>query len=149
MLYKMKCPYCLETNSKVTDKRNSPKGIRRRRECKKCKKRFTTYERVEPVEIQVEKRDGEVEEFNKEKLETGVRKAFEKRPVSEEKINKLIKDIEKKIKNRKNKSIKSQTIGKMLINKLKKVDEIAYIRFISVYKDFQNVKDFNKEIKDL
>jgi transcriptional repressor NrdR len=143
----MKCIYC-SSDTKVTDKRHSPDGVRRRRECLKCKKRFTTYEKVEKKEIIVVKKDGRREKYNREKLKTGIMKACEKRPVSLEKINKIIDEIEEKL--RKNtKEVKTEEIGKMVMIKLKKLDKVAYIRFASVYRDFKDISDFKKEIKEL
>src|SRR3989344_3525858 len=133
----MRCIYCSQ-QTKVTDKRESPDGIRRRRECLKCKKRFTTYEKPEKKEIIVVKKDGRREKFSREKLKTGLMKACEKRPISVDKIDKI---VEEKILI-KNKEVKSDMIGKLIIGKLKKLDKVAYIRFASVYKDFQDIKDF-------
>lgn len=145
----MICPYCLHTTSRVTDKRNSPEGTRRRRECLRCKKRFTTYEKVAKNDVYVIKKNGSREKFDREKLERGINKAFEKRPTSKEKINKMINEIEEQIKKKGKKEIKSSAIGEMVMKKIKKLDNVAYIRFASVYRDFQDPSDFNKEIKGL
>lgn len=152
MLYinkKMNCPHCLHTNFKVTDKRSSPNGIRRRRECLKCKKRFTTYEKIEKKEFYVIKKDNRREKFDRNKLEKGIEKAFEKRPVSQEKIQKMINEIEEQIRKGGKKEIKSSLIGEMIMKKIKKLDKVAYIRFASVYRDFQDVQEFKREIKSL
>ncbi len=145
----MECPFCSHAKFKVTDKRDSPKGIRRRRECLKCGKRFTTYEKVSKKNLYVIKKNGAREVFNKEKLESGIKRAFEKRPVSKEKIQKMINKIEENIRKKGKKEIKSSTIGKIVMKKIKKLDNVAYIRFASVYRDFQDVKDFKKELKGL
>jgi transcriptional repressor NrdR len=145
----MKCPYCFNESSKVTNKRGSPGGIRRRRECLKCKKRFTTYERIEQSDLFVIKKDGRREQFNRTKIESGLTKAFEKRPVSKEQIEKVVEEIEEQVRKRGKKEIKSSLIGEMVIKKIKKVDHIAYIRFASVYRDFKDINDFKKEIKEL
>ena len=145
----MNCPYCSNTALKVTDKRISPEGIRRRRECLKCKKRFTTYEKIERGDLFIIKKNRSREKFNREKLEKGIDKAFEKRSVSKEKINKMINDIEEQLRRRGKKEIKSSIIGELIMKKIKKLDNVAYIRFASVYRDFQDVKDFKKEIRGL
>jgi len=143
----MKCIFC-ESQTRVTDKRESPDGTRRRRECLKCKKRFTTYERPETKDIIIVKKDGRREKFSKEKLKNGLIKACEKRPISIEKIDKIINEVEDKL-NSRGKEIKSDNIGKMVMNNLKKLDKVAYIRFASVYRDFKDIKDFKEEIKEL
>jgi len=143
----MKCIFCGQ-NTHVTDKRESPDGIRRRRECLKCKKRFTSYEKPEKKEIIVVKKDGRREAFSREKIKTGIMKACEKRPVSVKEVEEVVDDIEEKLL-RKGKEVKSEMIGKIMINKLKKLDKIAYIRFASVYLNFQNLGDFKKEISKL
>ncbi len=144
----MECPYCIGA-SKVTDKRKSPEGIRRRRECLNCKKRFTTYEKISKSDLYVIKKDGSREKFNREKLEKGFEKAFEKRPISKEKIEKMINEIEEQLRRKGKKEIRSSTIGELVMKKIKKLDNVAYIRFASVYRDFQDIKDFKNELKDL
>jgi transcriptional repressor NrdR len=143
----MNCPYCLNAESKVTNKRGSPNGIRRRRECLKCSKRFTTYERMEPIEIYVVKKDGRKEKFERSKLEQGIIKAFEKRPVPKEDIEMMIINIEGQLK-KMGSEIKSSVIGETIMKRLEKMDKVAYVRFASVYKDFQNMKDFRSIIKN-
>ncbi len=143
----MKCIFC-GGDTHVTDKRESPEGTRRRRECKKCKKRFTTYEKPEKKQIIIVKKDGRREKFSDEKLKSGLMKACEKRPVSIEKIDKIIYEVEEKLR-RKGKEVKSKDIGKLVMGKLKKLDDIAYIRFASVYMNFKDIKDFKKELKEL
>ncbi len=145
----MNCPYCSNTKLKVTDKRSSPDGIRRRRECLKCKKRFTTYEKIERSDLYLIKKDKSREKFSREKLEKGIDKAFEKRAVAKEKIDKMLNDIEEQLRRRGKKEIKSSVIGEFVMKKIKKLDNVAYIRFASVYRDFQDVKDFKRELKNL
>jgi len=145
----MKCPYCSNESFKVTNKRSSPDGIRRRRECLKCEKRFTTYERIENPEIYIIKKDGRRELFKREKIEAGLNKAFEKRPVSKEVIEKIVSEIEEQIRKKGKKEIKSSVIGEIVMKKIKKVDNIAYIRFASVYREFKNLNDFKEELREL
>ena len=142
----MECPYCSNTTSKVTNKRSSPEGVRRRRECLKCEKRFTTYEKISKADFYVIKKDNTRELFDKEKLAKGIYRAFEKRPIAKEKIDKTISEIAEELRK---KEIKSSVIGEMTMKKIKKLDNVAYIRFASVYRDFQDIQDFKKEIKDL
>jgi transcriptional repressor NrdR len=144
----MKCIFCGSDTTKVTDKRESPEGTRRRRECLKCKKRFTTYEKPDKKDIMIVKKDGRREKFSYEKLRSGVIKACEKRPISIKKIDEIIEDTEERLR-RKGKEVKSEMIGKIVMNKLKKLDKIAYIRFASVYLDFQDVADFKREVRGL
>lgn len=145
----MECPYCNHNETKVTDKRNSQEGFRRRRECLKCKKRFTTYEKIVKNDIYVIKKDKRREKFSREKLESGINKAFEKRPVSKEKIKKIINEIENLIEKSGKKEIKSSFIGEIIMKKIKKIDNIAYIRFASVYREFKDIKDFKQELRNL
>ena len=144
----MKCPYCLSASLKVTDKRESPKGIRRRRECLKCKKRFTTYERIEKKDFFIIKKDGRREKFDINKLERGINKAFEKRPLQREKIDKMINEIEENLRKR-GKEVKSSVIGELVMKKIKKLDDVAFIRFASVYRDFNTIKDFKLALKEV
>ncbi len=143
----MLCPYCSHLETKVTNKRDGKGFTRRRRECLKCKKRFTTYERAE-IEITVIKKDSRREPFNREKLKQGFIKACEKRPVPHEKIEQALDEIEERLR-RAGKEIKTEQIGKMVMQKLKSLDKVAYIRFASVYHDFKDVKDFKEELKEL
>ena len=145
----MECPYCLNSKSKVTNKRKSLDSIRRRRECLKCKKRFTTYETIAKGDLYVLKKDDRREKFSREKLESGIYKAFEKRPVPKEKIEKMINEIEEQLRKKGKKEIKSSIIGELIMKKIKKLDNVAYIRFASVYRDFQNVKDFKLALKQV
>ena len=144
----MECPFC-SGDTKVTDKRSSPEGVRRRRECLKCNKRFTTYERVSRKEVFVVKKDGRREKFSHDKLWSGIERAFEKRPVPKDKINNMVNKIEDHIMNLGKKEISSNSIGELVMKNIKKLDNVAYIRFASVYRDFQDVRDFKKELRGL
>lgn len=145
----MRCPFCGSERTDVTDKRDSESETRRRRECLKCKKRFTTYEKVETKNLRVIKKDGTREIFDIEKIKKGLIKACEKRPVSMDKIEQTAHDIENKIKNSNKKEVKSDVIGEHVMKALKKLDEVAYIRFASVYREFKDVNDFKKQLKEL
>ncbi len=145
----MKCPYCSNGALKVTNKRGSSDGIRRRRECLKCGKRFTTYERIEQSDLYVIKKDGRREFFNREKIKNGLNKAFEKRPVSQEVIERTVNEIEEQIRKRGKREIKSAVIGEIIMKKIKRIDHIAYIRFASVYRDFKDINAFKREIREL
>jgi len=144
----MFCPYCSHLDTKVTDKRDFGKITRRRRECLKCTKRFSTHERVELGELKVLKKNGTKETFDREKIKKGIVTACEKRPVSEEYIEKMIDIIEQKSRKRKA-DVTTSFIGENISRELKKVDKISYIRFASVYRDFSELSDFKKEIKEL
>ncbi len=145
----MQCPYCQNEETKVIDKRDSEGVTRRRRECLKCEKRFTTYERVE-LDLNVIKKDGRKEKFDFEKLKRGIYKALEKRPITSEKTDEIIGEIEAKIyRTAKDKDIESNKIGEIIMEKLKKADKVAYIRFASVYREFADIEDFKKELKEL
>ncbi|MAH47823.1 transcriptional regulator NrdR [Candidatus Pacearchaeota archaeon] len=145
----MICPYCNSVETKVIDKRDSNSLTRRRRECLKCGKRFTTYERVE-FDLSVVKKDGGREKFDRDKLKAGVEKALEKRPVSSEKIDSIVSNIEARIhKLAKGKEIKSEKVGEVVMAELKKVDKVAYVRFASVYREFADIDDFKKELRGL
>ena len=147
----MKCPYCGGTETKVVDKRETGEfdSTRRRRECLKCSKRFTTYERVESLNLNVIKKDGRKERFDREKIRKGIIKACEKRPITLEQIDKVVDTIEGDLRKLKSNEIKSEQIGKKVIGALKKLDNVAYLRFASVYRSFKDVKDFEKEIKEI
>lgn len=147
----MKCPFCENLETSVVDSRDTEEGriTRRRRECTSCKARFTTYERPELANILVQKRDGGNENYDREKIESGIKKACEKRPVGGEKIREVADTIESKIFARNKDLISSKEIGLMVIEELKKVDEVAYLRFVSVYRSFGSLESFNKEIKKL
>lgn len=144
----MKCVFCNAADTKVTDSRDSDIfETRRRRECEKCGKRFTTYERIEQNPLIVIKKDGRRENFSKEKLKSGMMRACEKREVSMEKIDQAVNEIENMLRNEDKTEIPSRLIGESAIKKLKRLDKVAYIRFASIYKDFEDMKDFEKEIK--
>lgn len=147
----MKCIYCGCEDSKVLDSRSTEEtnSIRRRRECIGCGKRFTTYETVETVPVLVIKKDGSRQPFNVEKIRSGMIKACEKRPVSISQIDQMAEDIEKQIQNSLRQEISSQEIGEMIMDKLKPVDEIAYVRFASVYRQFKDVTNFIKLITEM
>lgn len=144
----MLCPYCLNSETKVIDKRDNESLTKRRRECLKCSKRFNTLEAVERPELRVVKKDGRRENFDYEKLKGGIMRACEKRPISSEKIDKMLGRIEDRL-YRKGKEIPSALIGDVVSSELKRVDKVAYIRFASVYRDFTELDDFKKEIKVL
>ena len=147
----MKCPYCDFMESKVIDTRPTDEGqaIRRRRECIKCSRRFTTYEKIEEIPIIVVKRDGTRETYDRNKLLNGIIKSCEKRPVSIEEIERLVDDIERTLANSLEKEVTSIEMGEMVMNKLKDLDEVAYVRFASVYRQFKDVNSFMIEQKKL
>ena len=147
----MKCPFCFNDESKVVDSRSTDDNttIRRRRECTKCNKRYTTYEKIEDIPVLVIKRDLARENFNKEKIITGLIIACQKRPVSRKQIEEIAEDIEKKISNKMLTEIESETIGEMVMEKLKEIDEISYVRFASVYRQFKDINTFLEEITRL
>jgi len=147
----MICPYCSHSESKVCDSRESEdqKTTRRRRECAGCAKRFTTYERVENLEILVVKKNGRREMFNRDKIRAGVMKSCEKRPVSAEQIEKLVDEVEADVRSSGLKEISSKKIGQAVARCLKRIDKVAYIRFASVYREFTDLADFEKELEIL
>ena len=147
----MKCPYCGGEESKVVDSRATEDdgAIRRRRECLKCGKRYTTYEKIEDIPVFVIKRNLTREVFNRDKILNGLIRAFEKRPVSRTDIEVLVNSIEKKINNAMATEITSESIGEIVLEKLKEMDEVAYIRFASVYRKFEDINSFIEEIKGL
>ncbi|MCX8064895.1 MAG: transcriptional regulator NrdR [Candidatus Hydrogenedentes bacterium] len=147
----MKCPFCNYGKSKVVDSRVSLEGnvIRRRRECLKCTRRYTTYERVEEVSPMVIKKDGRRENFQRWKLRQGLMKAIHKRPISLEQIESLIDDVEKTLFNAGRQEVTSREIGEAVIDRLKKLDEVAYVRFASVYRQFRDINEFMEELKGM
>ena len=147
----MKCPFCLHEDDKVIDSRSSNEGksVRRRRECLKCKKRFTTYEYIEEVPLMVIKKDGRREGFDRNKIISGILKACEKRPVSVEKVEALVDRVEKELQKSFDKEVKAQVVGELVMDSLHRLDEIAYVRFASVYRQFKDINQFMKELKDL
>jgi len=144
----MKCPYCGNVETKVVDSRYSEdmEAIRRRRECLNCGKRFTTYERVEIAPLIVIKKNGEKEDFDPEKIRKGMRRACEKRPINTEDIDIAVQEIERELRNRESIEVSSMEIGEMVMQKLRAMDKVAYIRFASVYREFEDVETFQKEI---
>jgi transcriptional repressor NrdR len=147
----MKCPKCGSDELKVNEKRDLPAeaSIRRRRECDSCGHRFTTYERIEIPSLLVIKKSGEKELFERDKLAVGIRKALEKRPFEPDKVEEIIDELERKINQSADGEIKSTEIGDLVVAKLKEVDQVAYLRFASVYKSFEDAESFEKELKEL
>lgn len=143
----MICPYCQNAETKVTDKRDSDAITRRRRECLKCGKRFTTFERVD-LDINIIKKNGTRQKFDRDKIKKGVERALEKRPFDSGRIDEIVSDIEAKIyRVAKDKDIPTTKIGEIVMDKLKRIDKIAYIRFASVYREFADIDDFKEELK--
>ncbi|EKE16171.1 MAG: Transcriptional repressor nrdR [uncultured bacterium] len=147
----MICPFCGHSDTKVIDSRdtNDGRAIRRRRECEKCQSRFSTYEEMEIMRLTVLKRDGVKQEYDRKKIETGFRKALEKCSIAEDKIQKALGDIEYEIYSKETNEIRSKDVGKIVLNKLKELDEVAYLRFASVYKSFKSAESFKKEMENL
>jgi transcriptional repressor NrdR len=146
----MKCPYCLSGDTKVVDTRETADSdvTRRRRECLKCKRRFTTYERVEVVDLIVVKKDKSREPFDRTKVMRGIMKACEKRPIQIEKIEAIVDEIEQELRSKNTREIPSRLVGELVMEKLKKLDEVAYVRFASVYRQFKDAKQFVNEIEE-
>jgi transcriptional repressor NrdR len=146
----MQCPYCNNQNTKVTDSRDTGiYSIRRRRECLECQRRFTTYEHIELSPLYVIKKDGKREQYNKDKIKTGIKKALEKRPISNDQIENIMDNIEEKIRRVGKEEIPSKEIGEYVMQELKKTDKVAYIRFASVYRSFADITLFEEEVKKL
>ena len=147
----MKCPFCGFLEDKVIDSREREDGfqVRRRRECLRCAKRFTTYEEIEEKPLIVIKNDGRREKFAREKVFTGIQKACEKRPVSTERISAIVDGIEQDLRQRFEKEVPSKEIGRLIITHLRDLDDIAYVRFASVYRQFRDVSEFQKEIEEI
>ncbi len=147
----MKCPFCGFDESKVVDSRSTDDNttIRRRRECANCSKRYTTYEKIEDIPILVIKRDLTRENFNKEKIVNGLIIACQKRPISRRQIEEIAEDIEKSISNKMLTEVETKLIGEMIMERLKKIDEVSYVRFASVYRQFKDINTFLEEIKNL
>ena len=145
----MKCPYCSSKRDKVIDSRSvrNKQAIRRRRECLRCHKRYTTYEYIESISIMVVKSDGRREAFDRQKILSGLIKACEKRPISLDKLENMVTKMETQLQNKFTKEVKSKIIGEMLMKNLRKLDEVAYVRFASVYRQFRDIGQFMKEIK--
>ena len=147
----MKCPFCMEDNTRVLDSRpvDDNTAIRRRRLCDSCGKRFTTYEKVETLPLVVIKKDQTRQQYDRSKIEAGVMRACYKRPISAEAINALVDSVENEIFRRSDREISSTTIGNVLMDHLKKLDGVAYVRFASVYREFKDVNTLMEELKDL
>ncbi|SRR5258708_4261742 len=147
----MKCPFCGFVNDKVVDSRESKEGesIRRRRECLKCEKRFTTYERIDEIPYMVVKKDGRREKFDRQKVLSGLLRACEKRPISMGKLEQIVNEAEAFVIDSPERERKTSEMGELIMNRLKKHDKVAYVRFASVYLDFKDVKEFMDELKDL
>jgi len=147
----MKCPYCEHSGTKVLDSRpaNENKSIRRRRECERCARRFTTFEMIEETPLIVIKKDGRREEFSRDKILRGLLKACEKRPVSVEQLEVIVSEVEKEIRATAKAEVESREIGELVMEQLYPVDEVAYVRFASVYRQFKDINMFMKELTNL
>ena len=147
----MKCPFCGETDNKVIDSRLSKDGavIRRRRECLLCERRFTTYEHIEEISIMIVKKDGRREVFNRQKVRSGIKKACEKRNISMNVIEEFVDELERDLRETGEKEILSRILGEKIMVKLHELDDVAYVRFASVYREFKDVNDFFSELKRL
>jgi transcriptional repressor NrdR len=144
------CPFCEHCDTKVVDKREADAvSTRRRRECLDCHKRFTTYERVERMDLMVAKHDGRRESFKPDKLRTGITLAAAKRPISSDQIDRIVSDVELELRNAKTREVPAEAIGSLVMTRLKELDDVAYIRFASVYRDFTDVRSFQSEVKEL
>ena len=147
----MKCPFCGHLHDKVVDSRESKEGeaIRRRRQCLGCQRRFTSYERIDEIPYMVVKKDGRRERFDRQKVLAGVLKACEKRPVSMVQLEAIAEKAEVMVQDSSEREVSTQTLGEMIMNELKNLDKVAYVRFASVYLDFKDVQEFMSELKDL
>lgn len=145
----MRCPYCQESDSHVVDTRAVGDTIRRRRECPKCKQRFTTYERLAPVSLFVAKRDGRREPYDREKLYGGIYKACAKRPISDDQVQAVVDRVENNLYGLGRAEVDSETIGQMVMDELRELDDVAYVRFASVYRRFKDIDGLAEEIKEL
>ncbi|NLG02746.1 MAG: transcriptional repressor NrdR [Clostridia bacterium] len=145
----MKCPFCSHENTRVIDSRPAEENnsIRRRRVCDECGKRFTTYEKVETIPLIIIKKDNNRETYDRSKIEAGVLRACHKRPISADQISKLIDEVETEIFNREEKEVSSEVIGELVMNKLKNLEAVAYVRFASVYREFKDINTFMDELK--
>lgn len=147
----MRCPYCFNDDTQVIDSRETEdqSAVRRRRECAKCEKRFTTYERIELLDLIVIKKDGSRQAYDRTKILAGIRRACEKRPIPTDKIERAVDEIERELRDQASTEVPSKIIGDLVMKKLKEMDPIAYIRFASVYKSFKNLKAFEAELDRL
>jgi len=147
----MKCPFCSQNEDRVIDSRETSEStaIRRRRECTACNKRFTTYEYVEKTPLMVIKKDGRREPFTREKILSGIRSACQKRPISTDKIEKLVGEIEAEIQKKFDQEVETRFIGELVMEKLARIDDVAYVRFASVYRQFKDINQFMRELRDI
>ncbi len=147
----MKCPFCGHLEDKVVDSRESREGdvIRRRRECMQCARRFTSYERIDEIPYMVVKKDGSREKFDRQKLLNGLLKACEKRPVSTNQLESIVNEVESSVQEANDRERSTNEIGEMLMERLRKLDKVAYVRFASVYLDFKDIKEFMAELREL
>lgn len=147
----MKCPYCGNPNTRVVDSRPGKIEfeVRRRRECQECGRRFTTYERVEQVPVMIVKKDSRREEFDREKVLRGIQKACEKRAISINQIEQIVDEIERDLREGRDREVSAKVVGEKIINALKNLDDVAYVRFASVYREFKDVTDFIQELESL
>ena len=145
----MRCPYCSDRGSKVTDSRTNDAGIRRRRECLNCQRRFTTHERVQSTPLMVSKRDGRREEFSREKMIAGLRLACAKRPVTARAIERIVDEIEAEFQQNGSGEVSSDVLGTAIMERLRDLDRVAYIRFASVHRNFQEIESFERAVRDL
>ncbi len=147
----MNCPSCGEPGTDVVDSRPTDGGeaVRRRRECPDCDLRFTTYERLEWQTLQVRKRSGDVEPFDRDKLLGGVRRATEKRPVSEDEVRRVVEDVENELQSRDRQVVETEEVGELVTERLRELDEVAYLRFVSVYREFSDADEFAREIEEM
>ena len=147
----MKCPFCLHLEDRVVDSRESREGdvIRRRRECLKCERRFTSYERIDEIPYMVVKKDGTRAPFSREKVQSGILKACEKRPIPTAKIEALVNQVEKYVQESRERERSTEKIGELIMRRLKELDKVAYVRYASVYLDFKDVSEFMSEVRSL
>ncbi len=147
----MKCPYCSSLEEKVVDSREGKDGlvVRRRRQCQQCMRRFTTYERIEEIHFMVVKKDGRREPFNRQKIMSGLLKAVQKRPVSVSQLEKILDEIEARLAEKEEREMTAAEIGELIMERLHEIDEVAYVRFASVYRQFRDVSQFVEEVKGL
>ena len=147
----MKCPFCAHLHDKVVDSRESKDGgaIRRRRQCLECKRRFTSYERIDEIPSMVVKKDGRRERFDRQKVLAGILKACEKRPVSMSQLETIADNAESMVQESSEREVSTRAMGQMIMNELKNLDKVAYVRFASVYLDFKDIQEFMSELKDL
>ena len=147
----MRCPFCGHLESKVIDSRESKKGlsIRRRRECEACRRRFTTYEKVEEIPYMIVKKDGSRQMFDRQKLLKGLMKACEKRPIAMSRLEEIVEEIESRLQERPDKELKASEIGLLVMDRLRELDKVAYVRFASVYREFRDVLEFKHELENL